>query len=204
MRILCTEQGTPEWHKFRAGRITASRMQKVLSKPDTIGYKELQSELVLDLSGVDQFIDDDKPWFAHGKENEPHARAAYSWQYNHIVETTGFIIHDSIEYVGCSPDGLLIGEDGLAEFKCRAFLRTYHKAVKSKPGDKAQLQGQLWICGRDFNDYVNYWRDDDNDIEKVHSQRVGRDEPYIKRLAEACERFYAEVIELHAKRQQKQ
>ena len=78
-KIIEVEQGSDEWLDLRRGRITASRLKRVMSKPSTKGYQELQRLIAQELNGYEP-VEEDAPWFAHGKEQEPRALALYSWQ----------------------------------------------------------------------------------------------------------------------------
>ncbi len=75
------------------------------------------------------------------------------------MEQIGFITDDK-ELYGCSPDGL-IGTDGMVEIKCRKAEIQVNTIIKSVPHSEniAQIQGQMWIAGRVWCDYVSYHPD---------------------------------------------
>lgn len=56
------------------------------------------------------------------------------------------------------------------------------------PEHKAQCQGQLWIAERDWIDIAVYWPG-----LPIFITRAGRDEVFIRELAEAVEAFNAEL-----------
>lgn len=106
------EQRTQAWLDARKGKITASLAAACL--------------------GLDKYCSRQKAWrtilgrepedignrhLARGVLFEPKARWEYEVLTGNTVVETGFWIHDSLPWLGCSPDGL-IGEDGGFECKC--------------------------------------------------------------------------------------
>ena len=113
------EQGTPEWHQLRLGKVTASRVSDVLAKIKTgesASRKNYRAELVVQrLTGLpsESFTNAAMEW---GTATEPMARIAYEIAKEVLVEQVGFIEHPTIAMFGCSPDGLV--HDGMIEIKC--------------------------------------------------------------------------------------
>ena len=181
MRILCDKQGTKEWHAARRGKITASVARLALARPGTKGRQTYIEKLCDDLDGIPDFSSEEEaPWFADGRYYESWARGWYSWNRSAEVKETGFVVHDEYSWLGCSPDGL-VGPDGMLEIKYRKLLRTWyeHKALGANAAVIAQAQTQLFVTGRRWCDYVNYWRSDDHELEKGSIKRIERDEAYI-------------------------
>jgi hypothetical protein len=127
-----------------------------------------------------------------GTEQEPEARAAYERATGRIVEETGFFAHDSLP-AGCSPDGL-VDWDGLIEIKC-----PYNSAVHIETllngmptHHTAQVQGQMWITGRDWCDFVSF---DPRMPEalQLHVQRITRDPGFIADLEAKVTSFLQQV-----------
>lgn len=182
MKILCETQGTPEWHEARHGRITASNAAIALAGKHTRRRKDYIITLADDLEGIPNFDDEDNPpWFADGRYFESWARGWYSFKYDVDVQMVGFVVHDEYSWLGCSPDGL-IGEDGGVEIKYRKYLRTFkqHAALRANASVQAQAQTSMLVTGRKWWDYVNYWRDLDNEVEQGACERIERDEAYIE------------------------
>lgn len=153
-------------------------------------------DIVLDLKGTPTFEDEDAPWFRHGKAWEEEACGAYEFLTDVDLHHVGLIVHKQLPYVAASPDGL-VGDDGGVEIKCHKsfeqFIVTRDHGVPAR--HKAQVQGNLWVSGRRWWDFVGYWKgarlgQPASDIAIV---RVERDEQYIARLNEACIQFWAEV-----------
>ena len=205
MQVLAEKQHTPEWYEARRGRITASETAKCLSGSHTKGHRNYVEKIVDALDGIPDFDDHElKPWFANGIYYESFARGWYSFKFDIDVKETGFVVHDDFDWIGCSPDGLL-GSDGLIEIKNRDRLSTFKlHARKGVVDPQPQIQTQLFVTGRKWCDYVNYWRDDVNEFEKGHVQRVHRNDAYIENtLLPAFVRFWQEVQEQLVKREAK-
>ena len=199
MRILCKTQGTPEWHDVRRGKVTASAARYALARAGTLGRLNYIQQLADAIEGVPNFDDeDDPPWFAEGRYYESWARGWYAWKQGVEVAETGFIVHDDYSWLGCSPDGL-VGKSGMVELKYRKFLHTFfkHSAAQVNAQVIAQVQTQMFVCGRRWNDYVNYWRSDQHEKEKGSVKRIERDDAYIDNtLLPAFVGLWREVQEL--------
>lgn len=119
--IIDAEQGTPEWEAARAGKVTASCLDKVLAKIKTgeaAARRDYRAQLVAEiLTGKPQgsgFVNAEMQW---GIEQEPLARYAYEAKADCSVAKVGFITHPEIDRAGASPDGL-VGDIGGLEIKC--------------------------------------------------------------------------------------
>lgn len=134
---------------------------------------------------------------ARGTELEPEARMAYEIASDVIVREIAWIPHPRFAMVGVSPDGLL-DDDGLVEFKVPAAMAKHLDALRSGAHVKDywwQLQGQLWVSGRQWVDAVSYdprWPEG----LQLAITRVMRDESDISRLEAACIEADAEVCAL--------
>jgi hypothetical protein len=199
MRVLCAEQYTPEWNAARRGKITASGAQFALAKRGGKGRRLYIEQICNDLEGIPDFADEETPpWFLDGHYYESWARGWYSWTRDVDVREIGFAVHDDYEWIGCSPDGLLDPDGGL-EIKYRKFLHTYqkHAAAGNVKPVYPQVQTSMFVCGRKWWDYQNYWRSDDHEVEKGHVQRIERDDAYIENtLLPAFVGLWSEVQDL--------
>lgn len=199
MRILTTTQGDDVWDAARKGRITASGISNVLAGHGTKSRYAYRMQLVLDLENVEDFRDS-AGWFTDGRYYESYARGWYNWNIAEVKET-GFVLHDSYNWLGASPDGL-VDDDGCIEIKYRKTLKTYHDSnIKNVPRSYlSQMQTQMWVMNKAWCDYVNYWRDDKTEKEQAHVRRIFRDEGRIRELEEAALIFWTEVLHLYQKR----
>ena len=180
-------QGSPEWFTARLGIPTASNFGKILTaggKASTSRKTYADKLLAEWLAGkpVDQM--ETTAWMQRGNELEQQARDNYEFETGNEVDQIGFVYLDVKRKAGCSPDGY-VGEDGLIEIKCpkaSSLVGYYGKPCPSKY--VPQVQGQLWICEREWCDFYAYHPDLLPCI-----IRVERDEKYIKLLAEAVAEF---------------
>lgn len=195
------EQGSPEWLAARLGNCTASRFKDVMDflKKGGEGAKRAgyRMELVIErLTGVSvyHFVSDAMQW---GTDNEPAARMAYEALTGAMVMVPGYTPHPKIPKCGGSIDGT-VDEAGMIEIKCPTTA-THIKALLSKECEYLpQIQGYLWITGRQWCDFVSYDPRLPEGLQ-LYVQRIERDDNYIAELAGNVIQFLAEVEELHAK-----
>lgn len=154
------EQGTPEWHELRRGKVTASRVADILAKTKTGPSASRQNYLIeLALQRTTKTIE---PSYTNaamewGTQTEPQARVAYEVETGNFVDQVPFIDHPAIKGFGCSPDGL-VGNEGLIEIKCPNSA-THWEYFKSKEPPKKywiQMQAQMAVTGRKWCDFVSF------------------------------------------------
>lgn len=151
-------QGTPEWHQARLGIPTASCFDKILTptgKPSAQAEAYAHTLLAEILTGEAQGWGGNG-WTDRGKELEGEAREYYEFATGQPVEQVGFCLRDD-RRVGCSPDGL-VGDSGLIEIKCPA-PHTHVKYLldgKAPTDYLAQIQGELYVTGREWCDFLSY------------------------------------------------
>jgi len=192
------QQGSLDWRRIRQGCATASEFSTLMSKGRgengaskgraTYMYK-LAGEIITGES-TDSFSNDH---MLRGQAMEEEARDYYAMQTDAAVQCIGFIRAPlSGGYVGASPDAL-VGTAGLLEIKTRLpHLQIPALLAGALPEEhRAQVQGQLWLSGRSWCDYVSYWPK-----LKPLVVRVGRDDAYIATLAASVEIFLSELAEL--------
>jgi YqaJ-like viral recombinase domain len=196
------EQGSREWFADRAGRATASEFESVQMEgrsKNTPSETRLKYAVTLAMQRITGTVEEggDFPATRHGKETEPYARMGYEAQTGNIVEEVGFIKHPTI-MAGASPDAL-IDTDGGLEIKCPANPLVHWLTIKrGMPKEHiAQVQGGMWVTGRQWWDFVSY-RPDAPEGLKLYVQRIQRDEAYIATLEAKVKQFLAEVDELEA------
>ena len=157
---IMIEQGTPEWHELRRGKVTASRVADILAKTKTGASASRQNYLIeLALQRTTKAIE---PSYTNaamewGTATEPQARVAYEVNTSNFVDQVPFIDHPTIEGFGCSPDGL-VGADGLLEIKCpnSATHWEYYKAKEPPKKYFIQMQAQMSVTGAKWCDFVSF------------------------------------------------
>lgn len=196
IEILNCEQGTDEWRRARLGLPTASEFDTVQAKGRGGGESVTRRKYMLTLIGerLTGEIAPDGYSNAHmerGKLMEAEARAAYAFMADVEPQQVGFVRNG---IAGASPDSM-IGESGLLEIKTK--LPHLHLDVLQQdrlpPDHVAQVQGQLWVSGREWCDFVSYWPK-----LRLFVKRVHRDEQYIATLKIAVEQFTEELLRLEA------
>lgn len=190
------EQGTPEWHQLRLGKVTASRVADIIATTRT-GPSASRQNYLIELA-LQRSTGTIEPSYTNaamewGTQTEPQARAAYEVETGNFVDQVAFIDHPTIAWFGCSPDGL-VGDDGLIEIKCpnSATHWEYFKAKKPPQKYVIQMQTQLAVTGRKWCDFVSF---DPRMPERSQLLvvRVDRDEAFIAELEEKVKQFLSEV-----------
>lgn len=190
------EQGSKEWLELRLGKVTASRITDVLAKGksgEALSREDYRYELVVQrLTGNpgESFTNAAMEW---GTATEPQARIAYEAQADVFVEQVPFVLHPTIEWFGCSPDGL-INDKGLLEIKC-PNSKTHIKYLNAgKPPAKyvPQMQCQMAVTGREWCDFVSFDPRLPGDLQ-MFVARLDRDDEYIKSMEAEVTKFLSEV-----------
>lgn len=191
----------PEWLKLRIGIPTASQFEKILSPTGEVSkqweayaHKILAEEMLgCQIEGYKSQAMQD------GNDREAESIAFYEFQKDVTCTHIGFITDDA-RTMGCSPDAL-VGDDGMLETKNPeapthiGYLLEGH-TLKENVAKKyyPQIQGALLISGRK-------WIDIQTDFPGLPRQitRIGRDETYIKKLADALCAFNNKLAAKRAK-----
>ena len=196
---LTIQQGTLEWRQLRLGKVTASRVADVMSKVKTgesAGRKNYKMDLVVERltnTSTSSFTNAAMAW---GTETEPLARMAYEALTGTFVDQVAFIQHPSIEWFGCSPDGLV--NDGLIEIKCpnTATHIEYLLAGSPPPKYATQMQTQMACTGAEWCDFVSFDPRLPSELQ-LFVVRLGRDDSYIQLIEEEVKLFLDEVQQVY-------
>lgn len=186
------EQGSKLWFELRRGIPTASCFADILAK----GEGKMRRRYMMDLLG-ERLTGEPVESFSNkhterGHLLEPEARELYSFLKNAEPVQVGFARSGDI---GASPDSL-IGNDGLLEIKTK-LPRLQAEVLLANilpPEHKAQVQGQLMVCEREWTDFVSYWPK-----MRPFIHREYRDEKYIKNLQTEIGKFLEELAVLEQK-----
>ena len=150
------QQNTDEWYAIRRGRFTASEFPKLFMKKETKGYNELLDKIAWErIFGETPEESFSNYYTERGKELEPEALEHYKFLTFNDVQRVGLV--ELNEWVSCSPDGL-VNEDGLVQVKCLKFTthKDYLLTGKVPKDHYIQMQGELFITQRKWNDYFVY------------------------------------------------
>jgi putative phage-type endonuclease len=190
------EQGSPEWFAMRLGKVTASRIADVLAKVKTgeaVTREDYRTELVVQRLTNQPSEPFTNAAMEHGIAYEPIARITYEEKASVFVEQVSFVEHPTIEWFGCSPDGL-VGEDGLIEIKCPSSKNHIKYLLNGKPPVKyvPQMQCQMAVTGRKWCDFVSYDPRLPEDLQ-LFVVRLERDVSFIMSMEEEVDKFLKEV-----------
>jgi putative phage-type endonuclease len=193
---IAVEQGTPEWHELRRGKVTASRVADILAKTKTGPSASRQNYLIeLALQRITKtiepsYINAAMEW---GTQTEPQARVAYEVNTHNFVDQVAFIDHPTIKNFGCSPDGL-VGLDGLIEIKCPNSATHWDYFKYKRPPQKyvIQMQAQMAVTGAKWCDFVSF---DPRMPERSQLLvvNVPRDDAFIAEMEAEIKQFLEEV-----------
>lgn len=181
-------QGSEEWLRARAGKVTASMFKDARSKlkktgePTEAALNYAFKVAVEAISGI-PMDEGFQTWqMRRGQELEPEARDLYSIRTGNTVETCSFITTDCESY-GASADGL-IGEDGGLEIKCLVSPERIRNAILNYDISEwiDQVQGGMWITGRQWWDFVIYCPALSGVGRELTIWHIERDEDFINQL----------------------
>lgn len=155
MIIYNIPQGSEEWFKVRAGKLTGSNAQQIGNCGkglDTLCFETVAEKyLIKPVEGYEN------EHTKRGHELEPFARGEYERVTSNPVTLVGFVEYN--DYVGTSPDGL-VSDDGLIEIKCPDTVKYFEHLVYGIGAIDSkymwQMQMNLLVTGRKWCDYVAY------------------------------------------------
>jgi len=191
------EQGTPEWHAMRCGKVTASRVADVMRSgrggAPSASRARYMGELVAERLTGTPYESFKSAEMQRGNDVEAEAVSAYAFICGAQCDRIAFVDHPSIEMSGASPDAL-IGNDGLAEFKCPASHTHIQTLLSDKiDGDYVrQMQWQMACTGRQWCDFVSYDPRLPTEM-ALYVRRLQRDDAAIAAMEIAVSQFLFET-----------
>ena len=196
-RIINCMQGDGTWLMERTGRVTASRVNDVVSKLKNGNYPEARQSYKMELltevltgNAAEHFVSMAMDW---GITQEPVARAMYELRTGVEVERIGLVVHPTIERSSASPDGT-IGDAGLIEIKCPTTATHLQYVLNETiPGEYLhQCMWQLACTGREWLDFVSFDSRLPEDFNLL-IVRMYRDDAIIAEMDREVEKFIAEL-----------
>lgn len=190
MKIHNVKQGSSEWLFLRAGKLTCSKLDSIISPKWKIREGEGVDDYCTDratekITGQPLDLGEEGSWdMDQGTMLEAEAIPWLMCVHDIKVDRVGFITTDD-DLMGCSPDGL-IGEDGGIEVKCPTLKIHSRYIVKGKVPEKylAQIHGAMYVTGRKWWLFMSYSRQFPKLI-----VRVERDEAIQSKIHAAVEAF---------------
>lgn len=181
MKIIDVEQGSLAWIAARIGIPTSSAFDRLItpakgepSKSQPKYMAKLLAEWYLNVS-LDEYVSE---FMQRGKEMEASAAAFYEFDTDRTTTQVGFVTDDRGR-VGASPDRF-VGDDGLLEIKCPSAEVHTDYLLNGGVADTywCQLQGQLWLCERQWVDILSF-----HPALPKKVIRVPRDDEFIVKLS---------------------
>lgn len=192
MQIIECDQGSKEWFAARAGIPTASVFHTVMAIGHNGGKSVTRVAYLNKLAGE---ILTGEPMLSYtngdmerGKLMEDEARDLYAFQNNVEPQRIGFVRNGD---KGASPDSLIGGKGGLEIKSAAAHIQIARLLDGELPSEhKAQVHGNMWVCEREWWDFISY-------CPKLPLliKRVFRDDAYIKSIALAVDLFNIELMQ---------
>lgn len=159
MKIIECEQKTPEWFAVRGGRPTASCFDQLVTTKGEQSKSRLKYMYKLAAEKVSGVFEEgyQSASMIRGNEIEEEARRFYEFNKGVEVQRVGFCVSDCDRY-GCSPDGL-VGSEGGIQIKCPEAKTHVGYLLENKfPMDYfQQVQGELFVTGRKWWDFISYY-----------------------------------------------
>lgn len=190
------EQGTPEWFQARAGVITASTFSDAISKlkrksggknvgDSTDVSDRLAYETAMERITGEPYGDTFQTYaMRRGSEMESYARITYENRFGVIVNEAGIVLTDDRKF-GYSTDGF-VGEKGMIEVKTPIDMLKIVAMIRTGNIEEYvhQIQGGLWISGREWCDFVMYVPPLKGIGNDLYVKRIKRDEEFIDEMVE--------------------
>lgn len=189
------EQGSAEWKMMRLGAATSSPAKAFMAGRNTETYWSYVVSKVSEIIKLEPAEEISARSLRWGKDNEPAARMAYSFENDKSILDIPFIYKDESRWFGCSPDGLIQGESRGLELKCpdnTDHFVNFAFRDKYKTEHSYQCQFSMWVTGYDFWDYANY--DPRVKIFKnLHSITFERDESMMRQFDARAEEWMKDL-----------
>lgn len=190
IEIVDCEQNSPEWNEARRGVITASEFGTVMASGRGGGESITRRKYLYKLAGeivTGELAETyNNAFMDRGHAMEGEARDAYAFIRDADPQLVGFVRNGR---TGGSPDSF-IGADGILEIKTKQPTMLIEALLRDgfPPEHRAQCQGLLWVCEREWIDIAAYWP-----RMPLYVKRATRDEEYIKTIASEVARFQDEL-----------
>lgn len=149
-------QRSPEWHRARAGRITASIVGGILSEAPYMTRDDVMRLLVRQREGAETEFQGNVAT-QHGTYHEEAARADFMMETGLKTRDATFVTYE--DWAGATTDAYT-SDDGLLETKCPYGLfkkaEVAFKPISEQPHYFSQCQFQMLCTGKRFVHFYQY------------------------------------------------
>lgn len=191
------DQQSAEWRAARLGKVTASRVSDVMAKgrngEPSRTRASYMAELICERLTGEPYDSYQSADMERGSLVEGRAKSTYELLTGLPMTDGGFDAHPVIADFGASPD-MLVGSDGLAEFKCPKSS-THIDSLLGDKIDRAyvlQMQAQMACTGRKWCDFVSFDPRMPLDMQMIIT-RVGRDDVMIAEMEKEVSTFLSDM-----------
>lgn len=177
MRIINVEQRSEEWLESRTGVITGTRLKSAFATDP----KSLIYELIAErLAPAKESVATES--MERGAQLEEDALVVWESATGYTATTIGFVLHDTYDWLGCSPDALVQENGkyvGAVEVKCPDTKTHVKYMVENKiPSEyKYQVLNYFLVCDTiEWLDFVSYDPRIESEDMQLVTVRVTREE----------------------------
>ena len=152
-------QRTPEWYQFRWNLITASNAWKAFETQSAINqliYEKCQPLKSFDDNGEEEKMVNTNSPMHWGQKFEPLSVMIYEDMYNSKVEDFGCIKHPTYNFLGASPDGIIIESSTGRYGRMLEIKNPVSREITGIPKKEywVQMQLQMEVCDLDECDFL--------------------------------------------------
>lgn len=189
IEFINCDQGSEDWFRARMGIPTASEFSTVMAKGEGKTRATYMRKLAGEIITGEPMSSYSNSDMERGKVMEDEARDLYAMLHDIDPERVGFVRNGD---KGASPDSLIGANGGLEIKSALAHIQIERLELDRLPPEhKAQVFGSMWVCEREWWDFVSYCPG-----LPLLVKRIYRDEEYIRTLDAEVRRFNEELAAL--------
>lgn len=152
-------QRTPEWYKFRWNLITASNAWKAFESQSSINqliYEKCQPLKNFDIDNDEVKMVNVNTSLHWGQKYEPLSVMIYENKWNTKVEDFGCIQHSVYNFLGASPDGIIVNKESHRYGRMLEIKNVVSRVINGIPKKEywVQMQLQMEVCDLDECDFL--------------------------------------------------
>jgi hypothetical protein len=172
MQILTTERATPEFYRAHRKRISAGDVPAAIARRGTKKRDALIDRLAIDFEGIENHTDDyPDPWTIRHESVLDAAVTHYATITGDVLEFVGFVVSDSISWLGASPHALT--PTACIHIRERTTLRSYkEKRGHISGAELARFQTTMFVCDRPTCDVIDFWFGGDDAPNRISRHRL--------------------------------
>ncbi len=171
------KQKTNEWYEFRHNLISASSLWKIFgsqSQQNSLIYEKCKP---IDISKCEMFNTFSGGTLHWGIKYEPVTNMIYEDMYQTKVEEFGCIQHPKFNFIGASPDGIVIDKNSQKYGRMLEIKNIVNREITGIPKNEywVQTQIQMETCDLELCDFVETRIKEYNSEEDFYNDSESRD-----------------------------